>query len=80
MVAELTDRPEAAESWGSPPAAYRAAYRARRPQGGAVESVTTVLESVVPAQGASVGRRTAAAVRKVRRTGGHDAQPLRAPG
>ncbi|NEE56109.1 AraC family transcriptional regulator, partial [Streptomyces sp. SID8455] len=37
-------------------AAYRAAYRARRPQGVA-ESAATVLETVVPSQGAPSGRR-----------------------
>ncbi|WP_228994942.1 helix-turn-helix domain-containing protein [Streptomyces sp. DH8] len=41
---------------GSSPAAYRAAYRARRPQG-AAESVATVVEAVVPGQGPSSGRR-----------------------
>ncbi|MFH9609192.1 helix-turn-helix domain-containing protein [Streptomyces sp. NPDC017448] len=41
---------------GSSPAAYRAAYRARRPQGGA-ESVATAVEAVVPSQGPSSGRR-----------------------
>lgn len=46
---------------GSSPAAYRAAYRARRPQGGALESVATVLETSVPAQGTASSRRTAAA-------------------
>ncbi|MFB8104503.1 MULTISPECIES: helix-turn-helix domain-containing protein [Streptomyces] len=41
---------------GSSPAAYRAAYRARRPQGVA-ESAATVLETVVPSQGSPSGRR-----------------------
>ncbi|MEU0146411.1 helix-turn-helix domain-containing protein [Streptomyces sp. NPDC006288] len=45
---------------GSSPAAYRAAYRARRPQGGALESVS-VVETSVPAQGTAGGRRAAAA-------------------
>ncbi|WP_179200041.1 GlxA family transcriptional regulator, partial [Streptomyces sp. NRRL B-24572] len=39
---------------GSSPAAYRAAYRARRPQG---EAGTAVLEAAVPAQGAAGLRR-----------------------
>lgn len=43
---------------GSSPAAYRAAYRARRPQGGP-EPVATVTEAAVPAQGTPAGRRTA---------------------
>ncbi|MBH0246121.1 oligoribonuclease [Streptomyces cavourensis] len=43
---------------GSSPAAYRAAYRARRPQGVA-ESAATVLETVVPSQGSPSGRRGA---------------------
>ncbi|MEV7273194.1 helix-turn-helix domain-containing protein [Streptomyces bacillaris] len=43
---------------GSSPAAYRAAYRARRPQG-AAESSATVLETVVPSQGSPSGRRGA---------------------
>ncbi|MDQ0984643.1 helix-turn-helix domain-containing protein [Streptomyces sp. V2I9] len=41
---------------GSSPAAYRAAYRARRPQGVA-ESATTVVETMVPSQGPPSGRR-----------------------
>lgn len=40
---------------GSSPAAYRAAYRARRPQG-AAESAAAV-EAVVPSQGPPSGRR-----------------------
>ncbi|MEU1369536.1 helix-turn-helix domain-containing protein [Streptomyces sp. NPDC005803] len=43
---------------GSSPAAYRAAYRARRPQGGGPEQAVTASEPVVPAQGASASRRT----------------------
>ncbi|MBT2425546.1 helix-turn-helix domain-containing protein [Streptomyces sp. ISL-112] len=43
---------------GSSPAAYRAAYRARRPQGVA-ESAATALETVVPSQGSPSGRRGA---------------------
>ncbi|MGW2591088.1 helix-turn-helix domain-containing protein [Streptomyces sp. NPDC001515] len=43
---------------GSSPAAYRAAYRARRPQGGA-EAVAAPAEPLVPAQGTSAGRRGA---------------------
>ncbi|SFY43613.1 helix-turn-helix domain-containing protein [Streptomyces atratus] len=46
---------------GSSPAAYRAAYRARRPQGGGAEPVAAVTEPVVPAQGNAVIRRAAAA-------------------
>ncbi|MEV6260313.1 helix-turn-helix domain-containing protein [Streptomyces sp. NPDC051784] len=46
---------------GSSPAAYRAAYRARRPQGPGLESVAAVLETSVPTQGAPSGRRAAAA-------------------
>ncbi|MFD8685578.1 helix-turn-helix domain-containing protein [Streptomyces sp. NPDC059651] len=42
---------------GSSPAAYRAAYRARRPQGGGPEQVVTASETVVPAQGSPVSRR-----------------------
>lgn len=43
---------------GSSPAAYRAVYRARRPQGGMPEGVTAVLESTaVPVQGTATGRR-----------------------
>lgn len=38
---------------GSSPAAYRAAYRARRPQGGVLESVTAAIETSVPVQGAA---------------------------
>ncbi|MEU1483699.1 helix-turn-helix domain-containing protein [Streptomyces sp. NPDC005752] len=45
---------------GSSPAAYRAAYRARRPQGGALE-VATVLEASVPIQGTASSRRAVAA-------------------
>ncbi|MGY3682612.1 transcriptional regulator GlxA family with amidase domain [Streptomyces sp. TE33382] len=41
---------------GSSPAAYRAAYRARRPQGGMAEA-STVIETVVPSQGSPSGRR-----------------------
>ncbi|MFJ4961341.1 HTH-type transcriptional regulator CdhR [Streptomyces sp. ADI96-02] len=41
---------------GSSPAAYRAAYRARRPQGVA-ESSAPVMDSVVPTQGSPSGRR-----------------------
>ncbi|MCX4969517.1 helix-turn-helix domain-containing protein [Streptomyces sp. NBC_00654] len=41
---------------GSSPAAYRAAYRARRPQGGMAES-STAIETVVPSQGSPSGRR-----------------------
>ncbi|RPK83548.1 MULTISPECIES: helix-turn-helix domain-containing protein [Streptomyces] len=41
---------------GSSPAAYRAAYRARRPQGVA-ESASTVVETMVPSQGPPSGRR-----------------------
>ncbi|MFE3517168.1 helix-turn-helix domain-containing protein [Streptomyces sp. NPDC059166] len=46
---------------GSSPAAYRAAYRARRPQGAGLESVTAVLETSVPTQGTPSSRRAAAA-------------------
>lgn len=47
---------------GSSPAAYRAAYRARRPQGGGAEPVAPVIEPVVPAQGSpSIRRATATA-------------------
>lgn len=42
---------------GSSPAAYRAAYRARRPQGGGPEQVVTAAEPVVPSQGSPVSRR-----------------------
>lgn len=42
---------------GSSPAAYRAAYRARRPQGGGPEQVVTAAEPVVPTQGIPVSRR-----------------------
>lgn len=42
---------------GSSPAAYRAAYRARRPQGGGPEQVVTAAEPVVPSQGVPVSRR-----------------------
>lgn len=42
---------------GSSPAAYRAAYRARRPQGSGAEQVLTAAEPVVPAQGTSASRR-----------------------
>ncbi|MET8124573.1 helix-turn-helix domain-containing protein [Streptomyces sp. NPDC005065] len=42
---------------GSSPAAYRAAYRARRPQAGTLDPVATAIETVVPAQGASASRR-----------------------
>ncbi|MEV0783379.1 helix-turn-helix domain-containing protein [Streptomyces sp. NPDC050423] len=42
---------------GSSPAAYRAAYRARRPQGGGPEPVAPVTEAVVPAQGSPTSRR-----------------------
>ncbi|HEY9329984.1 MAG TPA: helix-turn-helix domain-containing protein [Streptomyces sp.] len=42
---------------GSSPAAYRAAYRARRPQGGGPEQVVTAAEAVVPSQGSPVSRR-----------------------
>ncbi|MEU8625855.1 helix-turn-helix domain-containing protein [Streptomyces sp. NPDC048669] len=42
---------------GSSPAAYRAAYRARRPQGGGPEPVAAVTEAVVPAQGSPASRR-----------------------
>ncbi|WLQ42968.1 helix-turn-helix domain-containing protein [Streptomyces laculatispora] len=45
---------------GSSPAAYRAAYRARRPQGAGPEPVGQVAEAV-PAQGSPAGRRAAAA-------------------
>ncbi|MGQ4728151.1 MULTISPECIES: helix-turn-helix domain-containing protein [Streptomyces] len=41
---------------GSSPAAYRAAYRARRPQGVA-ENAATVVETTVPSQGPPPGRR-----------------------
>ncbi|NEA10073.1 helix-turn-helix domain-containing protein [Streptomyces sp. SID10692] len=41
---------------GSSPAAYRTAYRARRPQGVA-ESAATVVETMVPSQGPPSGRR-----------------------
>ncbi|MFG3406774.1 helix-turn-helix domain-containing protein [Streptomyces sp. NPDC048142] len=41
---------------GSSPAAYRAAYRSRRPHGVA-ESAATVVETMVPSQGPSSGRR-----------------------
>lgn len=43
---------------GSSPAAYRAAYRARRPQGGAPEPVM-VTDAAVPSQGTAQSRRTA---------------------
>ncbi|MFJ4502154.1 helix-turn-helix domain-containing protein [Streptomyces sp. NPDC088864] len=43
---------------GSSPAAYRAAYRARRPQGGAPEPVA-VTEVAVPVQGSAGSRRAA---------------------
>ncbi|MFE6975586.1 helix-turn-helix domain-containing protein [Streptomyces sp. NPDC057682] len=46
---------------GSSPAAYRAAYRARRPQGGA-EAVAVAAEPLVPAQGSSASRRGAPAL------------------
>ncbi|MFF8912060.1 helix-turn-helix domain-containing protein [Streptomyces sp. NPDC015032] len=46
---------------GSSPAAYRAAYRARRPQSGGVEGLTPGIDPVVPAQGSSAGRRATAA-------------------
>ncbi|MEU2457243.1 helix-turn-helix domain-containing protein [Streptomyces sp. NPDC012473] len=46
---------------GSSPAAYRAAYRARRPQGGVLESVTASIDTSVPVQGTASSRRTAAA-------------------
>ncbi|MEU9362681.1 helix-turn-helix domain-containing protein [Streptomyces sp. NPDC048301] len=46
---------------GSSPAAYRAAYRARRPQGGVLESVAAALETSVPTQGTPSSRRAAAA-------------------
>ncbi|MFJ6432505.1 helix-turn-helix domain-containing protein [Streptomyces sp. NPDC091416] len=42
---------------GSSPAAYRAAYRARRPQGVVPEQVVTAAEPVVPAQSGLVSRR-----------------------
>lgn len=43
---------------GSSPAAYRGAYRARRPQGGAMEPVAPeAMETAVPAQGMPAGRR-----------------------
>ncbi|MBW5250293.1 helix-turn-helix domain-containing protein [Streptomyces sp. NBC_01220] len=42
---------------GSSPAAYRAAYRARRPQGGGPEQVVTAGEPVVPSQSIPVSRR-----------------------
>ncbi|MEU1471586.1 helix-turn-helix domain-containing protein [Streptomyces sp. NPDC005761] len=42
---------------GSSPAAYRAAYRARRPQGAGPEQVLTATEPVVPTQGTSASRR-----------------------
>ncbi|PZT71863.1 MULTISPECIES: helix-turn-helix domain-containing protein [unclassified Streptomyces] len=45
---------------GSSPAAYRAAYRARRPQGGVPEPVA-VTEVAVPAQGSAGNRRAAVA-------------------
>ncbi|WP_330480556.1 helix-turn-helix domain-containing protein [Streptomyces sp. NBC_01544] len=45
---------------GSSPAAYRAAYRARRPQAGAPDPVATAIETVVPAQGTSASRRPGA--------------------
>lgn len=44
---------------GSSPAAYRAAYRARRPQG---ETSTAVLDPVVPAQVAAGIRRPGSAL------------------
>ncbi|MFF5334058.1 helix-turn-helix domain-containing protein [Streptomyces sp. NPDC013181] len=43
---------------GSSPAAYRAAYRARRPQGGAPEPIA-VTEVAVPVQGSAGSRRAA---------------------
>ncbi|MER5616053.1 helix-turn-helix domain-containing protein [Streptomyces sp. NPDC002215] len=46
---------------GSSPAAYRAAYRARRPQGGGAEPVAAVTEPVVPSQGNPAIRRATAA-------------------
>lgn len=46
---------------GSSPAAYRAAYRARRPQGGGPEPVGQVTEQVVPAQAGPGSRRAVAA-------------------
>lgn len=46
---------------GSSPAAYRAAYRARRPQGGGPEPVGQATEQVVPAQAGPGSRRTVAA-------------------
>lgn len=45
---------------GSSPATYRAAYRARRPQGGSMEPVATAIETAVPAQGTSASRRAGA--------------------
>ncbi|MFI6863504.1 helix-turn-helix domain-containing protein [Streptomyces sp. NPDC050421] len=45
---------------GSSPAAYRAAYRARRPQGGGPEQVVTASEPVVPSQGTTASRRAPA--------------------
>lgn len=45
---------------GSSPAAYRAAYRARRPQAGAPDPVATAIDTVVPAQGTPAGRRPGA--------------------
>lgn len=46
---------------GSSPAAYRAAYRARRPQGGGPEPAPQAAEQVVPAQGSPANRRAPAA-------------------
>lgn len=43
---------------GSSPAAYRAAYRARRPQGVVPEQAVTGAEPLVPAQSGPAGRRT----------------------
>lgn len=45
---------------GSSPAAYRAAYRARRPQGGGAEPMAPAAEPVVPAQGGAAVRRATA--------------------
>ncbi|MFF8715596.1 helix-turn-helix domain-containing protein [Streptomyces sp. NPDC015184] len=45
---------------GSSPAAYRAAYRARRPQGGGAEPVVVASEPIVPPQGSSPVRRATA--------------------
>ncbi|MCX5140407.1 MULTISPECIES: helix-turn-helix domain-containing protein [unclassified Streptomyces] len=60
---------------GSSPAAYRAAYRARRPQSGGPEQVVTVAEPVVPAQSTSASRRAAAAAAGAGQSGAAVAAP-----